>query len=128
METFIGVLLGGGILTFLQFLISRWDKKHDRLAEVKKAIDGLEEKILQLSQKSDERDAENRRVRILRFEDELQAEKRHSKESFDQVMQDITEYENYCRAHPDFKNHQTKATIEHIDKVYHDRLEKRDFK
>ena len=128
MQTFIGILLGGGILTFVQFLIQRHDQKHDRFAELQKAIENLKTEIETLDRKSDRRDAENRRVRILRFEDELQRDIPHSKDSFDQVLEDIRWYLNYCeKKDPDFKNEQTAATIEHIRAVYRERLEKHDF-
>ena len=52
---------------------------------------------------------------------------RHSKDSWDQCMADITGYEKYCDAHPDFKNNQAVITIEYIRKNYADRLEKHDF-
>ena len=96
--------------------------------ELSKKIDALEKKIDSLEAKEDRRDAVNKRVRILRFEDELQTGMRHSKDSFDQVLSsDITDYESYCRSHPEFKNNQTCATVEHIKKVYAERLERRDF-
>ncbi|MBE5996994.1 MAG: hypothetical protein E7240_06540 [Lachnospiraceae bacterium] len=127
MQTFIGILLGGSFLAFLEFLIQRYDKKHDRFAEIKKSIEELRKDIGRIDAKGDRREAENRRVRILRFEDELQEERRHSKDSFDQVMNDITEYNQYCAKHPEFKNEQTVATASHITSVYHERLERHDF-
>jgi hypothetical protein len=42
-------------------------------------------------------------------------------------MSDIDYYENYCQAHPKFKNNQTVATVEHIKHGYSERLEKRDW-
>lgn len=91
-------------------------------------ISGVEKKLGEVEAKEDERDAVNKRVRILRFEDELQRGQFHTKDSFDQVLScDITDYENYCREHPGFKNNQTAATVEHIKKIYAERLEKRDF-
>lgn len=97
------------------------------LGELTAKVDNLEKKIDALEQKEDRRDAINKRVRILRFEDELQEDKRHSKDSFDQVLSDVTDYEEYCEEHPKFRNNQTAATVEHIKKVYSERLEKRDF-
>ena len=69
----------------------------------------------------------NYRVRILRFCDELLEGRKHSKDSFDQVMSDITGYTKYCDENPKFKNRQTETTIEYIEKVYYERLDKRDF-
>ena len=129
MEAFIGVLLGGGILTFLQFLITRHDNKKDELKSIKKSIDELSKRIAALDAKGDEREATHSRVRILRFEDELlfEPEKKHSKDSFEQVLSDITAYTNYCASHQEYKNHQTAASIEHIMSVYNERLEKHDW-
>ncbi len=129
MQTFLGILLGGGVLTFVQFLISRHDKKTDELGEIRKSIDELKKCILKLNDKVDERDAVTARVRILRFADELvyEPEKRHSKDSFDQALSDISEYNHYCESHPNFKNDQTVATVTYINKVYQERLEKKDF-
>lgn len=95
--------------------------------ELSDKIDALSDKVDKLEAKEDQRDAVNKRVRILRFEDELQREQRHTKDSFDQVMSDITDYNQYCTDHPKFRNDQTAQTVEHIRKVYADRLERHDF-
>ena len=77
--------------------------------------------------KNDERHAVSMRVRILRFRDEMLVGQNHTHDSFRQVLTDIDEYEKYCERHPDFKNNQTLATIEHIKENYHQRLDKHDF-
>jgi hypothetical protein len=138
LTTLVGVLLGEGVLAFIQFLITRHDSKHDKMKEVSKSIralsedmkerfDVLDRKIDTVNEKGDERFAVSSRVRILRFEDELQEKRKHSKDSWDQVMSDIDYYENYCQAHPKFKNNQTVATVEHIKNGYMERLEKHDW-
>lgn len=119
-QTIIVALIGGGVVGFVQFLISRHDEKHDKLDEIMKIIE-------ELAAKNDERYAISVRVRILRFADEMMEGRKHSKDSFDQVMGDITEYEKYCVDHPDFKNNQTVLTSEHIKRSYAERLEKGDF-
>ena len=121
------LLLGGGMLAFMQFLITRHDQKHDKLKGVYEAIEGLSKQIKSVADKADERNAVNSRVRILRFADEMMEGKRHSKDSWGQVMSDITDYEKYCDAHPDFRNGQTAATVEYLKKNYMERLEKHDF-
>lgn len=93
------------------------------LNEIKKIhseIDGLRETVL-------ENEAKSRRVRILRFADEIFMDMNHSKDSFDQVLSDITDYDTYCQSHPKFKNHQTEETANYIKKVYEKRMEKKDF-
>lgn len=133
--TFIG---GGSFLAFLEFLIKRHDDKNDKMAEVNEAIqslskdmkerfDTLDKKIDTVEAKADEYNAVSCRVRILRFEDELQVKQKHSKDSWDQVMSDIDSYETYTKQHPDFRNNQTVATVTHIKHGYNERLEKRDW-
>ena len=127
MQTFIGIIFGGAFLAFLQFLITRHDNKVDKFGKLERAIADLKADIKRLDPKCDRREAISVRVRILKFEDELLEGHRHSKDSFDQVLSDITFYDQYCDSHPDFKNNQTLMTVEHIKKVYYERLEKRDF-
>lgn len=134
LQTIIGGLLGGGIIGFIEFLIRRRDEKEDKNSEVLKEIEELKQKIDELAKKVDEVDAKGEergaiqsRVRILRFMDEILEGRKHSKDSFDQVMSDITSYEWYCEQHPSFKNNQTATTVEYIKKNYQERLEKHDF-
>ena len=75
----------------------------------------------------DERDAILCRSRILLFGDEILHEVRHSKEHFDQILLDISTYENYCDTHPTFENNQSVMTIQNIKDVYHDCMKKHDF-
>lgn len=123
----LDILIGGGLLGLIQFLISRHDSKHDRFKAIQESIDKLSERIDKIDAKGDERNAVEFRVRILRFEDELLEGRKHSKDSWDQVMGDITGYEQYCAEHKDFKNNQTEMTIKHIEKSYQERLDKHDF-
>lgn len=127
MPIILAVLGCGGFFTLLQFLIQRYDSKKGEMASIRKELAEIRSDIKRLDDKGDRREAENKRVRILRFEDELQRDIRHSKDSFDQVMGDITDYNQYCDAHPDFRNNQTLATVAHITKVYNERLEKHNF-
>ena len=115
------------MFAFIQFLITRHDSKKDKFKEVFEAIEKLTGKVDDLAAKNDERNAVNMRVRILRFRDEMLAGQNHTHDSFQQVLGDIDEYEKYCEDHPDFRNNQTLATIEHIKANYRERLERHDF-
>lgn len=132
------ILVGGGLFAFIQFLINRHDSRNDKNKEILKAISdldakveerfkALDEKIDLVDAKGDERNAVSSRVRILRFADEMQEDRKHSKDSWDQCLSDVTEYERYCEDHPKFKNGQTAATVSYIKRVYEERLEKHDF-
>lgn len=146
---FVAVIGSNALWGFIQFLLQRKDKKEDcskKIIEmIQKLDEKLDEKIAELDGRSIERNdklnkkidkLDNRltergiiacRVRILKFMDEIIEGWQHSKDSYNQIMQDITNYETYCSEHPLFKNHQTVATIEYIKTDYQKRLEKNDF-
>ena len=92
----------------------------DRLAETQKK---LEAHITA----DDERNADMRRTRILRFNNELIRDIPHTKEDFIDVLADIDDYEAYCREHPEYKNNRALHAIANIGRAYDERLIKHDF-
>lgn len=119
--TVIVAIIGSNALWgFLQFLLERKDKKNDCSKKILEAIQKLNDKI-------EERTAIGCRIRILKFMDEIIEGWGHSKDSYNQIMQDITDYYQYCEDHSQFLNHQTDATIERIKKDYEQRLATNDF-
>ena len=72
----------------------------DKMDAMNERVDKLSVKVDQSEARQAERDAKMARNRILRFGDEVRIGTRHSKESFDEVLADITAYESYCQAHP----------------------------
>lgn len=125
----VAAVIGSNALWgFIQFLVQRKDNKNDCAKKILDMIQKLDEKIDKLDGELSERGAVACRVRILKFMDETLEGWNHSFDSYTQVMQDITNYINYCDLHPRFKNHQTEATIEYIKNDYQEHLEKNDFK
>lgn len=86
--------------------------------EVIDKVDRLERDLKEIKDSQDERNAMNARTKILRFGDELLHDVKHSKDSFDDILAIITEYEQYCEAHPKFKNRMTERTVQHIVAIY----------
>ena len=95
--------------------------------EVIEKVDKLEQDVSTINDKVDETGAKTARARILRFGDEIIHGVRHSKEHFDDVLDDITDYESYCREHPDFKNGKTGLTSSLIEETYKKCLHEHDF-
>lgn len=116
----IAIIGSNALWGFIQFLLERKDKKSDCSKKILASIQELKAKL-------DERTAVGCRIRILKFMDEIIEGWEHSKDSYNQIMQDITNYHKYCEEHPQFLNHQTDATIERIRKDYEHRLEMNDF-
>lgn len=121
MDIFFSLLAGGGILTFIQFLISRYDNKHDKTKGILDRLDELSEKVDKVEASLDERDAVLARTHILRFRDELYNNIDHSQEYFEQTLDDIETYNQFCAEHPKFANGRTKAASDYIRSEY-DRL------
>lgn len=99
----------------------------DDMNAIKREMEDIKGKIAESDAKDAEREAKNTRIRILRFGDEILHGMEHSKEHFDQILQDITEYDKYCSEHPCFKNDMTRLTTQQIMKAYTVRWEKHDF-
>ena len=95
--SFLGNMLNKGV-------IDKMDKLEKDVADVKKEVA--------------ESSAVTSRYRILRFDDEILHEVRHTKEHFDQILLDIDVYEGFCDEHPDFKNNIAVMAIRHIKQVY----------
>ena len=119
--TVIVAIIGSNALWgFLQFLLERKDKKKDCSKKILEAIQKINNKL-------DQRTAIACRIRILKFMDEIIEGWEHSKDSYNQIMRDITDYLQYCDDHPQFLNHQTDATIERLKKDYEQRLAANNF-
>lgn len=90
----------------------------DKMDTLHARVDNLSHKVDISEAKQEERDARLARTHILRFGDELRIGTLHSKESFDEVLADITAYETYCSAHPEFPNNRTRAAEGFITDTY----------
>ena len=86
--------------------------------EIITKVDKLGDDLNSLRDECDKRDADLCRARILRFNDELVHDEHHTKEHFDQILLDITSYENYCDAHEHYKNNIAVMAIEQIKDTY----------
>lgn len=119
-----------GVVEFSKIKINPWSwlARHigraingevlDKMDTLNERVDKLSGKVDQSESRQDERDAKTARTHILRFGDEVRIGTRHSKESFDEVLADITAYESYCNAHPEFPNNRTRAAEKFISETY----------
>ena len=115
---FTSIVGGGALLTFVQFMITRKDTKDSKYTELVKEIKRIDTSIQELKSDLDADRATNARIRILSFSDEIRHAVQHSKESFDQIHQDIDQYNRYCRKNPDYENSRAVQAIENIESVY----------
>lgn len=135
----VGILLTGGGFTLLGMILKRrWetkDKQEDvtgAIADLGKKIDNVQSSIMAELEK-DRADNEEYRIkmcrqRILQFNDEIYRGVLHTRESFDNVIEEgIDVYEDYCKSHPTFPNFKAEAAIENIKETYKKRLKNQDF-
>lgn len=101
-------------------MIARAIKKY-LVGEIETKVDNLSAKVDGLDSEVKENKALSARAHILRFADELYNKKEHSKEYFDEILDDIDKYEKYCVEHPNFKNNKTVLSTNLIKTTY-DRL------
>ncbi|MCD8076812.1 MAG: hypothetical protein LUE63_00245 [Lachnospiraceae bacterium] len=109
----IGKAINGEVMSELEGVKATQEKIESRLAE--------RERI------EDERNADVHRERILQFNLELIRNLKHTKEDFDDILTEIDDYEEYCKAHPDYPNQRAVHAIKNIERVYDDRMKKQDF-
>lgn len=98
-------------------------------ADIIKRIEVLEDGFLTCSQdmreelrdhihKMEEERVDRARSRILRFNDEIMLGIEHSKEHFDEILEDIDRYENYCDLHPNYENNKAILAIKTVKEEY----------
>ena len=97
------------------------------ITHLKQEMTSVKNDVADIREEAKEREATNRRTRILEFGDEILHGVDYSKEHFDNVLMDISAYENYCDDHPHYMNHVAKATIMHIKDVYQKHLQEDSF-
>ena len=99
----------------------------DQVNDLQSEIKGMKTEIDTLKKEEELERVRMARQRILRFNDEILFEKRHSKEHFDEILEDIDIYEEYCRTHEDYENNKAVLAIATIREVYKDCLKTHDF-
>ena len=97
------------------------------IGDIDRKLDVITAKVDKLERTVDEGDAILARTHILRFNDELYNGIKHSKEYFDQQLEDIDRYDHYCEQHPEFKNSRTVMASDNIRETYNRLLKEHKF-
>lgn len=128
----ITIIAGGGcgilivLLSLIQIAPVKWNPWSAILnkigsmmnADLTTKVKNLDAGLTALQKSCDEKAMNDCRTRILRFNDEILHNQQHSKEHFDQILIDISNYELYCAKHPDFKNNIAKLAIKNVEATY----------
>lgn len=101
--------------------------QHEDQEENERRFSALEKVQLEFQSYYKQDDAKSARRRILSCADELRRGVKHSQEFFDDVLEDISYYNNYCTENPKFKNMKAVVAIEFIKETYHHCLKENNF-
>ena len=135
----IGTIGGGGILVVLLSLIkvkpleiSVWHFLARKIGkafngELLDKVDGMEKTMDRHLEEHELERADTNRQRILRFSDEMYDNKYHSKDSFEDILDKIKEYDSYCEQHPDYLNQRTVIASKVIKDQYEECLKNHTF-
>lgn len=93
-------------------------KFSDAISSIEQAQQNNLEGLNSLGRMIAENEATTCRYRIFRFNDEILHDQKHTKEHFDQILEDITRYERYCDGHPEYENNKAVMAIGNIKRVY----------
>ena len=95
--------------------------------EVLEQVNTLARNLKDFEERQDLERVRQARQRILRFSDEILCGNRHSKEHFDEILEDIDLYEDYCDEHEDYENNKAVLAISTIKEVYQKCSKEHDF-
>ena len=118
-EIVLAVIGSGALFSFIQYILTRRDNKKNIEKKIDEMDERSEKRFKETNDKIDRNQAVLCRTHILRFADEQRSGTvHHSKEYFEQQIQDIDTYETYCNAHPDFRNGLTVMASQYIKEEY----------
>lgn len=133
------LLIGSGLVEIAPIkwnpwkTIGKWIGKAIN-SDVMKELESVKKSQAEITKRMDEREkiedarnADMHRTRILQYNLELIRNLKHTKEDFDDILAEIDAYKKYCNGHPDYPNKRAEHAIKNIERVYDERVHKRDF-
>ena len=124
------VLISGIVSIIIAIVGSQWFaswiQSHNSKS-IRTEINSIQDEIEKMKDNEETREIKNTRRRILRFNDELLIGIEHSKEFFDEIVEDVDTYRRFTNSHPDFSNGKANLASDNIERVYRKCLEERKF-
>ena len=110
------------VVAIIPTIITNRKKTQESIKESNEAtdkrIDKIQESFDEHVKEYEAAKASSQRYRILRFYDEVCDGQRHSESHFEDILQDIDEYETYCKHHEDYQNNRGHVAMEYIKELY----------
>ena len=106
------------LVSIIPTIRSNRKKTQESIDRLQDSVDKVSDTLDKHIREDDDNKAREQRYRILQFYDELCEGKKHSESHFEDVLDDIDNYESYCGNHPAFKNSRGKAAMDYIKETY----------
>ena len=98
-----------------------------KVATRKMKSDEILQKMEAIDYKVDLLKAENNRARVLRFAGEISRGEHHDLEEFNDVLESVNNYEQFCKDHPDYPNNRSVNAVHLIKTTYSSAYENNKF-
>ena len=119
-------LITGVVSVIIASNATRREKEKEKNVVVER-LDDLSRKLDNHIQEDNEAKADEGRLRVLRFGDEVRRGIQHTEEHWADILRDIDRYEDYCDKHPDYENNRATRTIQYLKNIFDEHLENNDF-
>ena len=113
-------VLTGAFILWKMYQTHAWEVARttaESISAVAANVDKIQTTLDRHIESDAENDAKQARRRIIVFADECRRKVKHSEEHFDNVLEDITFYKQYCDDHPKFKNQKAELSITFVLEV-----------
>lgn len=121
------VIGSSSVSSIILYLLQRKDGFKTDIHALEDKLDKLSDRIEEHEEKRQRDKAEQARLQILRFDDELLNNVKHSKEYYHQILKAIDLYDKFCERNPDFPNSQAVFAEKHVKESYEQCLLTNDF-
>lgn len=122
------IALGSAVIVkVLDYAFARKNKNEQVLAEIRQDIKTTQTDLRTLREEMLEEQANSRRQRILRFSNDLIHGADFSREYYDSILNDVTEYDLFCANHSDYRNSVTSQAEKNILHHYEQHMFNKDF-
>ena len=110
------------LIAIIPTIISNRKKTEQSIKDMTEAtdkrVDKLQSSFDQHIEDYEAAKAASQRYRILRFYDEVCSKQKHSESHYEDILDDIDEYEQYCSTHPKFRNNRGHVAMQYIRDTY----------
>ena len=89
-----------------------------QIADLSKQITEVDKLLNDHINTQNEAEITNCRRRILRFDDEVRRGEKHGQEHWNNVIEDVDNYQQYCDQHEDYHNSKAEKAMQHLKDTY----------